>query len=78
MSEKQKSPIELAVMEVYFWQFSNTGSFTNMLLDLFRKADRENNVKLTVAYPELSHALALWDAAGDAGNDLFREYGLIK
>ena len=67
-----------AVREVYFWQYSNTGCFNQQLLNLFQKADPSNKQKLAGAFPELYDALSAWEAAGDYGNDLFREHGLLE
>jgi len=67
-----------AIREIYFWQFSNTGCFNQQLLDLFGKADFNNRAKLRLAYPELYEAWIEWNNAGDYGNDLFREHGLLK
>jgi len=49
-----------ARFEVYCWQYSNTGSFSNMLLDLFGKADSENRIKLGSAFPHLFQAYCEW------------------
>lgn len=69
---------EEAVRELYFWQYSNTGCFHNMLFDLMQKADIKNYVKLCTAFPHECHAFTEWMASSDNGNDLFREHGLLK
>ena len=68
-----------AVKELYYWQ-DNKGEGTNfhsLLYTLFQKADSENRIKLGVGFPNEHYALHLWNEAGDYGNDLFREYGLM-
>lgn len=67
-----------AVTELYFWQYSRTGSFHNYLYDLLQKADESNKQKLAEGFPTEREALQMWEEAGDYGNDLFRVYGLMK
>lgn len=67
-----------AVREVYFWQYSRTDCFNQLLLDLFQKADPSNRKRLDMAFPLLFEAWSQWSEAGDNGNDLFRKYGIIK
>lgn len=69
---------EEAVKEVYYWQYENNGSFYNMLLFLFQKADGYNQHKLGVAYPSLYLAYLDWCVAGEYGNELFKKHGLMK
>lgn len=69
--------LEDAILEVYYWQYSKTSSFYNQLCDLYMKADSNNKGKLTGAYPEICIALNMWMNAGDYGNDLFREHGIM-
>lgn len=69
-----------AVKHVYYWQYSHkhndpATNFTSRLLDLFRKADRDNYAKLKSAYPELVDALELWDNSPDGGDELFTSHG---
>ncbi len=66
-----------AVKEVYFWQYSRTNCFNQLLLDLFGKADINNFNKLAQAFPSLASAYLHWQGSGDYGNDLFRIYGLM-
>ena len=66
-----------AVREVYFWQHSRSDCFNQLILDLFAKADSKNQQKLAFVYPELFDAWSAWQTAGDYGNDLFREHGLL-
>lgn len=70
--------LQQAIQKLYFWQYSNSGSFHDCLYDLFQKADNFNKVKLAEAFPEEFVAITLWNKAGDYGNDLFRERGLMK
>ena len=70
--------LEQAIAEVYYWQYSNTDSFFSILIHLFRKADRTNSAKLSTVYPEIAAAIKMWEKSGDNGDDLFREYGLMK
>ena len=65
---------EQAVWEVYYWQYEPTGSFYNMLIDLYRKADGSNRYKISIAYPMIATAIDEWDESGDNGDDLFRKY----
>ncbi len=66
-----------AVAQVYYWQYSNTDSFNQKLIDLYRKGDMTNKAKLKSVYPEIVAALELWEVSGDNGDDLFRHYGLF-
>jgi len=70
--------IDEAVEQVYYWQYSNTGSFFNQLITLFQKADGNNIKKLNSAYPEIFLAIEMWKVAGDNGDDLFRDFGLME
>ena len=72
--------LEQAVKEVYnwHWQYVDGDNFSSLLIHLFNKADSGNKARLTGAFPEIAEALELWRKAGDEGNDLFREYGLIN
>ena len=70
--------LENAVRELYFWQYSNTGCFHNILFDLMQKADTNNYAKLKIAFPEEAEAYYLWCKAGNYGNDLFKQYGLLE
>ena len=72
-----RKELKPAVMQVYYWRYSNTGSFNNMLLDLMNKADFINFAKLSSAYPELALAFNMWKEAGDEGKDLFRLYEIF-
>lgn len=69
-----REELKSSVFQVYYWQYSNTGSFNNMLLDLMSKADFVNYAKLSSAYPELSLAFSMWKEAKDEGQELFRLY----
>lgn len=65
------------IQKLYYWQYNNTGCFSDKLFDLFQKADPGNKKRLFAAFPEYAAALELWDQAGDNGDDLFREHGLL-
>lgn len=67
-----------AVRELYFWQYSNTGCFHNMLFSLMQKADTDNYAKLEIAFPEEAEAYYQWCKSDDYGNELFRQHGLIR
>ena len=69
---------EQAVRELYFWQYSNTGCFHNMLFDLMAKADANNFARLVPSFPNECMAYIDWSGAGDGGNELFRKHGLMK
>ncbi len=49
-----------AKRELYFWKYSYTGCFSNMLYDLIVKADKYNREKLSKAFPEYVDAYTLW------------------
>lgn len=67
-----------AVRELYFWQYSNTRCFHNMLFDLMQKADHINIERIAVGFPEEVEAFRDWCKASDCGNELFRQHGLIR
>jgi|GEM_PF-3546807 len=69
---------ERAVQELYFWQQGTGGGFQSSLFELFKKADVGNRRKLSMAFPMQAEALEDWESAGNCGNDLFRDHGLIK
>ena len=76
MTEKN---FKIALERLYEWQYhAHSSSFTSLLFTLFQKSDQSNRAKLNIAFPDEAHVLELWNSAGDYGNDLFREYGLIK
>lgn len=71
--------LKFAIKELYFWQYNNGGTnFHAMLYTLIQKADLENKRRLALGFPEEVEALEMWEQAGDYGNDLFREYGLMN
>ena len=69
---------EKVVKNLYYWQYSNKNSFSDMLFILFQKADSENLLKLKKGFELEFLCLLEWYNADDNGNDLFREYGLMK
>ena len=71
--------LKIAIERLYNWQYqAHSTSFTSLLYTMFQKADKDNRARLTIAFPDEAHALNLWNSAGDYGNDLFREFGLMK
>lgn len=66
-----------AVEQLFYWQCSRTNSFSDMLFDLFQKADADNRFRLSIAFPNHAAALDDWNEAGDYGNDLFRKHGFL-
>lgn len=48
--------------EVYYWQYSYTGCFTNKLFDLISKADSENYIRLKIAFPDEVKAYEFWQS----------------
>lgn len=65
------------VIQLYDWQHGGT-SFYCALYSLFQKADSQNQQNLRMGFPLHYMTLQKWNNAGDCGNDLFREYGLIQ
>ena len=53
---------------------SGGGSFLEILVHLYRKADPGNRALICEAWPEIPLALKMWEGAGDYGNDLFRSF----
>lgn len=71
--------LKSAIEELYFWQYCEPrNNFYQNLIYLYRTADVINRNKLAMVYPYLAMAMALWQSAGDNGNDLFREWELLK
>ena len=71
--------LENAITQVYYWQYSHkhndpATNFSSKLLDLFRKADRDNYAKLKSAFPEMAQALEMWDQSPDP-DEFFRKHG---
>ncbi len=76
------SKIELtyAVKELFFWQYNRMqgDNFHSLLYNLICKADSKNKLKFWKGFPAEMEAMRLWNAASDQGDELFREYGLMK
>lgn len=71
--------LERAVQSLFFYKVRGTaGGFMTTLWDAFAHADAKNTAKLALGFPAEAKALHLWNTAGDYGNDLFRQYGLVK
>lgn len=67
--------IEKAVAQLYYWQYSNTGSFFNQLFDLISKADFDNKENLRKGFPFHVEAYELWMESEDP-DQFFADYGL--
>lgn len=74
---KANEKIKKGITEVYWWQYENTDSFYNNLIDLYRKGDVENKKKLRTVFNEICFAVDLWEVTGSYGDDLFRQFGLL-
>ena len=75
-----KDDYEFWVRELYHWQYSRevfSSSFCQLLIILYRKADRGNKLRLAMGFPLLSLVMQDWEDASDDGNDLFRRYKLM-
>ena len=72
--------LKRAVKELYFWQMNRerATNFHAQLYDLFGKADVNNKHRLSMGFPHEFTAIQMWNEAGDYGNDLFREFGLME
>lgn len=71
--------LKKAIEEVYYWQYSHkikdpATNFTSKLIDLFRKADMENKIKLSSVYPEIYQAIQMWENSPDP-DEFFRQHG---
>ena len=44
----------------YYYETKTLGSFSTSLMDLFGKADTENKLRLSTAFPEYFEAYNLW------------------
>lgn len=71
--------LKIAIERLYHWQNqAHSNNFTSRLYELFEKADRVNRNKLHLVFPDEGYALDKWKSAGNNGDDLFREFGLMK
>lgn len=70
-----------AVQELFYWQYcGGKGSSFNMLVfHLIQKAQITpvNMRKLEIGFPHEVAAMRAWDKAGNSGNDLFAEHGIV-
>lgn len=66
-----------AIFEVWCWQHSNSGCFTQKLFDLIQKADPDNRKKLAGAFPELYEAWELWYLSPDP-EQFFLHHGITR
>lgn len=67
---------EKAVKLLHNWQYNNTNCFTDVLFNLFMKADKDNINKLRKGFNLYYQVLQEWHKSGNNGNDLFEEFGL--
>jgi hypothetical protein len=65
---------EKAIEELFYWQYSNTGSFKNQLFSLFMKADRDNKTRLAVCFPDEAKAFCLWYMYDGNQMDFFEKH----
>jgi hypothetical protein len=66
------------ILQLWAWQYSRTGCFSNQLFDLIQKADPSNKERLRRGFPEHVQAFDEWCAAGNYGDDLFDRYGIDR
>jgi hypothetical protein len=80
MKEKDIRDADLvrALKELYYWQKSRGDNFHSILYTMFQKADRYNYKKLARGFPEEELAYSMWCKAGDYGDELFRDLGLME
>ena len=43
-----------------FYEAGVLGSFSMALMDLFGKADKDNKIRLSIAFPEYAEAYRIW------------------
>ncbi|OQB05753.1 MAG: hypothetical protein BWY19_00778 [bacterium ADurb.Bin212] len=79
LQEEQRTRVGLtdAVQKLYSWQTNYTGCFTDLLYDLFLKADAENYRKLCDSYPFHGIIFAQWRSA-DCSDLFFEKNGIKK
>ena len=61
---------EKAVKLLHHWQYNNTYSFSDVLFNLFMKADKDNINKLRKGFNLYYQVLNEWHKSGNYGNDL--------
>jgi len=75
---RQSAEYKEAVFWLFNWQKNREStSFYSNLFTLMKKADYVNRFKLDQAFPVESLVLHDWEKAGNYGDDLFREFGLM-
>lgn len=67
-----------AIRELYFYRNGTASGFNEQLFDLIKKADLNNKEKIRKGFPSEVAAIDLWNISGNYGDDLFKEYGLLK
>lgn len=68
-----------ALEAVYEWQYRPEGhslSFTAMLVSAYMKANVNGKLRIYKRWPQIAHALYLWEHGFHSGDDLFRHYGV--
>jgi len=71
--------LKKAVTELYFYEKTRTaGGFMTQLFQLIQKADSDNKARIRMGFPNEVEAMELWNNAENYGDDLFKEYGLMK
>lgn len=69
------------IIEMFYW-YQHEGEkchiFYFNFIGALKVADAQNLKRLKIVYPNFVYVLKLWQAAGDYGNDLFREHGVGK
>lgn len=71
---------DLSINEIirmfYDWQYEpdRCDIFYFHIISAVKTADKRNRKRLDIIYPNFVYIYNLWCAAGDYGNDLFREH----
>lgn len=58
--ERPIEPLLEACQKLYWWQFSNSECFSDLLFLMFQKADPSNYEKLIRGFPDHHYAYQLW------------------
>lgn len=73
---------DLAITDIirlfYQWEYETDQCdvFYFHLISSVKTADKKNRRRLEIVYPNFVYVYNLWSAAGEHGNDLFRQYGI--
>jgi len=74
------NPLNLTIKDIiimyYHWEYDpyKCDVFYYHLISAIKTADPRNRKRIDTVYPNFVYVFNLWSAAGDFGNDLFREY----